>query len=129
VVLVDTSVWIEYIDRVNPLVVGEMDMLLRAGEVATAGLVLAELRRGCRTRDQAKRMLGRLQGLPYLEVDRDNWLAAGQMAAEAAARGYKVEIADCLLAALALRDNCLILTLDQDFQRIPGLRLYPVRAV
>jgi predicted nucleic acid-binding protein len=129
VVLVDTSVWIEYIDRVNPLVVGEMDMLLRAGEVATAGLVLAELRRGCRTRDQAKRMLGRLQGLPYLEVDRDNWLAAGQMAAEAAARGYKVEIADCLLAALALRDNCPILTLDQDFQRIPGLRLYPVRAV
>lgn len=128
-VLVDTSVWIEYIGRVNPLVEGEMDMLLRTGEVVTAGLVLAELRRGCRTPDQAKRMLERLQGLPYLEVDRDNWLTAGQMAADAAARGHKLEIADCLLAALALRDNCLILTLDQDFKRIPGLKLYPLRMV
>ena len=128
-VLVDTSTWIEYIDRVNPLVEREMDMLLRTGEVVTAGLVLAELRRGSRTPDQAKRMLGRLQGLPYLEVDRENWLAAGQMVAEAATRGYQLEIGDCLLAALALRENCLILTLDQDFKRIPGLKLYPVRTV
>jgi len=127
VVLVDTSIWIEYIDRVNPLVEGEMDMLLRTGEVATAGLVLAELRQRCRTPDQAKRMLGRLQGLPYLEVDRDNWVAAGQMAADAAARGHKLKIADCLLATLALRADCLILTLDQDFKRIPGLKLYPVQ--
>ena len=72
-------IWIEYIDRVNPLVEAEMDMLLLAGKVATAGMVLAELRRGCRTRDPAKRMLGRLQELPFLEVDRDNWLAAGEM--------------------------------------------------
>jgi predicted nucleic acid-binding protein len=127
VVLVDTSIWIEYIDRVNPLVEAEMDMLLLAGKVATAGMVLAELRRGCRTRDQAKRMLGRLQELPYLEVDRDNWLAAGEMVVETTARGYKLGIADCLLATLALRNNCLILTLDQDFKRIPGLKLYPLR--
>jgi predicted nucleic acid-binding protein len=129
VVLVDTSIWIEYIDRVNPLVEGEMDMLLRTGEVVTAGMVLAELRRGCRTPDQARRMLGRLQGLPYLEVDRENWLAAGQLVAEAAGRGYQLEIADCLLAALALRENCWILTLDQDFKRIPGVKLHPVRRV
>jgi predicted nucleic acid-binding protein len=127
--LVDTSVWIEYMERVNSLVEREMEMLLRTGEVATAGLVLAELRRGCRTPNQAKRMLSRLQGLPYVEVDRDNWLAAGQMVAEAAARGYKLEMANCLLAALALRDDCLALTLDRDFQRIPGLRLYPLRTV
>ena len=32
-VLVDTSIWIEYIERVNPLVEKDMDMLLRTGEV------------------------------------------------------------------------------------------------
>jgi predicted nucleic acid-binding protein len=72
-------------------------------------------------------MLGRLQELPYLEVDRDNWLVAGEMVVETAARGYKLGIADCLLAALALRNSCLILTLDQNFKRIPGLKLYPFR--
>jgi len=127
VVLVDTSIWIEYLDRLNPLVEREMDVLLRAGVVAIAGLVLAELRQGCRTNNQAKALLARLQSLPYLEVDRDNWLAAGQMVADCRGRGHRLEIADCLLAALVLRENCLIFTLDQDFKRIPGLQLYAIR--
>jgi predicted nucleic acid-binding protein len=128
-VLVDTSIWIEYIDRVNPLVEAEMDMLLRIGEVATAGVVLAELRQGARTGAQAKVMLAPLLSLPYLEVDRENWLAAGQIVAEARARGQRLETVDCLLAALAMRENCSIFTLDGDFKRIPGLKLYPVRTV
>lgn len=106
-----------------------MDMLLRTGEVATAGVVLAELRQGYRTSAQAKALLAPLLSLPYLEVDRDNWLVAGQIVAEARARGHQLETVDCLLAALAIRENCPIFTLDQDFKRIPGVRLYPVPTV
>jgi len=129
VVLVDTSVWIEYLDRVNPLVEEQMDMLLRSGEVVTAGLVLAELRRGCRTHSQIRMTLEALEPLMYLELDRAGWIRAGQLVAEAAARGYRLEIGDCLLAALALRENCPILTLDADFKQVAGLKLYPVRGV
>lgn len=128
-VLVDTSIWIEYVDRVNPLVEREMDMLLRTGEVATAGLVLAELRQGYKTSEQAKTMLARLETLPYFREDREDWLAAGQIVAESRSRGHQLETGDCLLAALALREDCQILTLDQDFKRIPGLKLYPIRTM
>ena len=70
-----------------------------------------------------------LEPLMYLELDRAGWIRAGQLVAEAAARGYRLEIGDCLLAALALRENCPILTLDADFKQVAGLKLYPVRGV
>ena len=105
-----------------------MDALLRRGEVATAGLVLAELRRACRTPSQVNLMLDAMEPLSYLEIERASWLEAGQIAAQADARGYKLEVGDCLLAAIALRERCSLFTLDRDFSRIPGLNLYGVRS-
>jgi len=127
-VLVDTSVWIEYFRQKDELIEKEMDSLLRSGEVATAGLILAELRRGCRTPGQVKLLLDSMEPLSYLEIDQTSWLKAGEIAAEADTRGYKLEIADCLLAALVLREQGSLFTLDHDFRRIPGLKLHGVRA-
>jgi len=126
-VLVDTSVWIEYLERSNPLVEEPLDDLLLRGVVVSAGLVIAELRHGCRTRDQLGVLLEAMQPLPYLEANRDDWLRAGELAAAGALRGRRLEIGDCLLAALASREECLIFTLDRDFDHIPGVKLYRVR--
>lgn len=128
-VLVDTSVWIEYLARANEQIAEELDELLLRGEVATAGLVLAELRHGCRRHGQVKTMLEAVEPLLYLEVDRDDWLRAGEIAADAGGKGYPLEVADCLLAALALRNGWSVFSLNRDFQRIPGLKLYRLRVV
>ena len=125
-VLVDTSVWINFLDRGDLKLRAELEALLRRDEVATAGLVLAELRHGCRSPQQLRVLLQAMQPLVYFEADRDSWLRAGELAAECAARGHSVKIADCLLAALAMREDCAIFTLDRDFERIPRLRLYRV---
>jgi len=127
-VLVDTSVWIEYFQRRDELIEKQLDGLLRSGEVATAGLILAELRRGCRTHNQVRLMMDAMEPLFYLESDRTSWLKAGEIAAEASARGFKLEVGDCLLAAVALREGVSLFTLDRDFSRIPGLKLYPFRS-
>jgi len=124
VVLVDTSVWIEFFDRNNPSVRVGLESLLRRGEVATAGLVLAELRRGCQSLPQIRNLLQAMEPLAYLEADRDCWLRASELGAECAARGFQVGTADCLLAALAMRESASVFTLDRDFERIPGLRLF-----
>jgi hypothetical protein len=126
-VLVDTSVWIEYFRGRDALIEREMDSLLRSEAVATAGLILAELRRGCRTPNQVRLMLHAMEPLSYMEIDRTCWLAAGEIAAEARARAYKLEVGDCLLAAVVLRERCLLFTLDRDFSHIPGLKLYRFR--
>lgn len=126
-VLVDTSVWIEFLDRFNPLIRTDLVELLRRSEVATSGLVVAELRQGCRSPAQVKVILDAIEPLVYHEADWDTWLRAGEMAAEGAARGHRLEVGDCLVAALALRENCVVFTLDHDFERIPGLKLYRLR--
>ena len=123
-VLVDTSVWIEFFDRNNPSVRGDLEALLRQGEVAIAGLVLAELRQGCRSTSQVRALQQAMEPLLYLEADRDSWLRAGELVAEGSARGYQLDTADCLLAALAMRESAFIFTLDRDFERIPRLRLF-----
>lgn len=124
VVLVDTSVWIEFLDRHNPSVRRDLETLLRQGEVATAGLVLAELRSGCRSTPQIRGLLQAMEPLIYLEAERNSWLRAGELVAECAARGFQVGVADCLLAALAMRESASVFTLDKDFERIPKLRLF-----
>jgi predicted nucleic acid-binding protein len=128
VVLVDTSVWIEFFDRHNPSVRGDLEALLRQGEVATAGMILGELRQGCRSTPQVRGLLQSMEPLAYLEADRNSWLRAGELAAECSARGFQVGLADCLLAALAIRESASIFTLDRDFERIPRLRLFRRRS-
>jgi len=89
--------------------------------------VLAELRRGCRTPAQTKVMLQAMDPLGYFEASRAAWLQAGELAMEGAARGYRLELGDCLLAAISIQENCTLFTLDQDFRRIPGVKLHPSR--
>jgi predicted nucleic acid-binding protein len=92
-VLVDTSVWIEYFQRRDELIEKQLDGLLRSGEVATAGLILAELRRACRTPNQVRLMMDAMEPLFYLESDRTSWVKAGEIAAEASAvLSWKSEI-------------------------------------
>jgi tRNA(fMet)-specific endonuclease VapC len=129
VVLVDTSIWIEFLDRFNPRIRRDLVDLLRRREVLTAGLILAELREGSKSRSQVREILEAMEPLRYVEVNRRDWLRAGEIASECAGRGHRLKIGDCLLAAIALRENCPIFTLDRDFERIPGLNLYHPRLV
>jgi predicted nucleic acid-binding protein len=126
-VLVDTSIWIEYLDRFNPAIRDELINLLEKDEVATIGLILAELRHGCRSNGQVRMVEEALEPLEYREADRSAWLRAGQLAAEASTRGHSLEIGDCLLATIALREGWSVFTLDRDFERIPGLKLHRPR--
>ncbi len=127
-VFVDTSVWIEYLDRFNPLIKSDLASLLRHREVATAGIVISELRAGCKSHAQVREILDAMSQLVYHEADLETWMRAGELAAEGASRGLKLETGDCLLAAIALREQCEIFTLDRDFERIPHVKLYRVRS-
>ena len=126
-VLVDTSIWIEYLDRFNPAIRDDLIELLEKDEVATVGLIVSELRRGCRSASQVRAVVEALEPLQYREADRSAWLQAGQLAAEASTRGHTLEVGDCLVAAIALREAWTVFTLDRDFERIPGLKLHRPR--
>jgi hypothetical protein len=117
--LVDTSVWSLALRRDTPPEAPEVEALSAAlhGEavVATCGIVLLELHRGLlpgRVRDE---VTDRLSHLTWLEPQRDDYLAAADLATTCRRSGVQLGTVDSLIAQLAIAHDLDLLTTDQDF--------------
>lgn len=133
-ILVDSSVWIEYFRGQESRVANRLDKLMAESfsEVATCAPILMELRMGhddlARRRIEA--LLGNIQRVE-LEADTDFELAA-DIYRSVRTSGHTVRSSvDCLIAAIATRADALLVHADVDFDRIaavvPGLRVESLR--
>ncbi len=119
-ILADTSAWIEYLRRSESDIDLRVDGLIRGGGIATTEPVAMELLAGARDEADHQR-LGRLLG-------RASLLALGGFEDhEAAARIQRIcrgreaparSIVDCLIAAVAIRNDVPVLHRDRDFDLI-----------
>lgn len=123
-VIVDTSVWIDYFSGRSSEHATALSHLIRRGLACVTGVVLAELLRGRRTVEERELLEGRLGGATFIEMSQPAWRRAGMIASELDSRGEPIALADVIIAALALEVDSELFTLDTDFQRIPALRLY-----
>lgn len=123
-VIADTSVWINAQRRPRSPDATEFWRLYDGREIAMVGPVLAELMQGLRTEPELDAMVERFEALDYLEVDRETWALVGRLRQRLRQEGRLIGFADCLTAALAIQHDCVVYTLDGDFDRIPGLRLH-----
>jgi len=123
-VIVDTSIWIDYLRGTDASLRNAVAFLVRSGRVSICGVVLAELLAGARTARDQERVDTLFRGLPYLEFSRSIWTSAGQLAANLRAQGITLPFADLLLAAIALEHGHTVFTHDVHFQHIANLRLY-----
>lgn len=51
------------------------------------------------------------------------WELVTDLALELAGKGFTMQVNDLVIAASALTSDAMVLTLDSDFARIPGLRV------
>lgn len=123
-VLVDTNVWIEYLNKRKTPAGDALDALLRQKRVATCGLVIAELLQGSLSEREVEAITETFEALRYLEVRNSTWGRAGKLAFGLRRKGITVPLSDCLLAALALESDCEIFSVDTHFRRIHELALY-----
>ena len=123
-VIVDTSVWIPFFNRPGSREKAALDLLIDADEVALVGVVLTELLQGCRSPEEREQLADALLALPYWEVTRASWLKAGDLSYGLLRKGLTLPISDLIIAALALKHQCHVYSLDVHFKRIPGLQLY-----
>lgn len=126
-VIVDTSVWLQFFRLQPSSVKKEMDRLRARGEIAIVGVVLAEVLQGARTQREAEQLSAGLKGFPYLAETQETWMRVGELARQLRQKGVTVPILDLLIAALALEHGCEVYTLDEHFERVPGLTLHAVR--
>ena len=118
-VIAGTSVWVQFMRARNSPEHLELARLVRAGQTAMVGSVMAEVLRGARNQGEYER-------LPCVETNRATWAQVGLLSYRLRQEGSMLGVVDLTIAVLALEHGHAVHTLDEHFQRIPGLTLHRV---
>ncbi len=113
-VVVDTSVWVAYFRRTDPVIERNLDELIDADLVAIVPPVRLELILGCRKSQRASLMnsIDALHRLPIAEI---TWTLAEDLAMRQRERGFTLGMVDVLIAAATSEQQARLWTLDKDF--------------
>jgi predicted nucleic acid-binding protein len=116
-ILVDSSVWVDYLRDSTTPQVALLEQLFGREPIAIGDLVLAEVLQGCRSERQFTETLGLLGGLEMVDI-------GGRAAAVEAARNFRRlrdrgitvrKTIDCLIATRCIIDGYSLLYSDRDF--------------
>ncbi|MGH2960412.1 MAG: type II toxin-antitoxin system VapC family toxin [Solirubrobacterales bacterium] len=126
--LVDTSAWVGFLRHVGPPESHPLSALMKKGGVAVTEPVVMELLAGAgdpARRRKLRRLLVSFDHLPFESTI--DFAEAARIYRECRANGHtpRNQI-DCMIAAVALRNDIAVLSDDVDFDRIAavtGLKL------
>lgn len=116
-VVVDTTVWVDYFNGVNTPEVEWLDREVARQRIGLLDLAVCEVLQGLGTDEEAARILGHLQRFEIFET-------GGLRLAEAAAKNYRLlrsrgktvrKTIDCIIATYCLEHDHALLHCDRDF--------------
>ncbi len=123
-ILVDSSVWIEYFRGTEHPSVGKLQKLLATDDsVVITEPVIMELLAGADTPQREEAISRLTNGLALLPVDAAvDYRAAAAISVASRKIGRPVRsLNDCLIAAIALRTGAKLLHKDRDFESIASV--------
>lgn len=121
-ILVDTSVWVDWLRRGNRPATLALDRLIDEGEIAMAPVVLQELLQGARGEAQLAELRRYFEVLPLLMPSSRTYADAGELYARCRWAGITPRSPhDCLVAQLAVEHGVPLLHDDRDFEAIAGV--------
>jgi hypothetical protein len=127
VILVDSSVWIDYLRGTSEPAAARLDTLLAEGEetLLLGDLILMEVLRGCRSDREYERVLKVMSALECVTL-------GGRATAVKAAQNYRALLrrgvtvsksVDLLIATWCIEERCALLHDDRDFEPFQKLGL------
>ncbi|MFB0520352.1 MAG: PIN domain nuclease [Desulfatiglandales bacterium] len=122
-ILVDTSVWIEVLrDKKGNIVQGFRERIGDETYVLSRFTQL-ELLAGARDEREWRRLDDYLSTQYYFEATENTWKESARIYFELRRKGITVSSpVDCCIAQIAIESGSLLLHMDQDFERITGIR-------
>lgn len=120
-IVVDTSVWVDFFNYSSGSAGTELERLISVSEqIALTGLILTEVLQGLtRNVEVVEEHLSRW---PVLEPQsRKTYEQAAEIFRLARAKGSMIATVDAVITAIALENRAEIFTLDKDFARISQL--------
>jgi predicted nucleic acid-binding protein len=118
VILVDTSVWIDFFNGYDSVEAAYLRSCIVDGRPLTLpGLVLTEILVGVRTEAEAARIVRVLSAFDTPpELDSTDYEKAAELYRSCRSRGFTIRSTiDCLIAQLCLRHDYVLLAKDRDF--------------
>ncbi len=120
-VLVDSSWYIGHM-RAGRRPLWELQPIEFTRDIATCGIVRAEVARGIRDPAVLKKFQARWDVMLYVPTDDKLWLEAETLAWQLDRRGVVLPLTDIIIACCARRIGAVVLTFDTHFSHIPGIR-------
>ena len=118
-VLVDTSIWIDFFQHpVSPQAAMLENLIKEHNRVVLCGIILQEVLQGIRDNKSYTATKERLTKLPYLDMSKEIHLAAASLYRSLRAKGITVPSADTSIAALAILNQIPLYTKDDHFNII-----------
>ena len=121
-VLIDTSAWVDFF-RGTSKTADAVAELIEKGQAYICGVISYELIQGAKSEEEALHLASVLAALHYIEMTSDLWIRAGNISFGLRRKGLTLPMSDLLIGALALEHGLEVLTLDDHFTSIPGLKL------
>ena len=123
-ILVDTNVIIDFWDKPTE----EAKSVFEENEIATCGVIKAELLRGSNTDKQFTQMEEALNDFTYLSFFEKDWIDLSKLFITLKQNGLTVPFQDAMIAYLAIKNKCEIWTNDKHFKLmqviLPELKLF-----
>jgi predicted nucleic acid-binding protein len=127
-VLVDTSVWIDFFQSPAAPVAMELEKLIKDhNRVVLCGVVLQEVLQGIRSNKSYQLVRDRLLKFPYAPDHRETWLLASELYRHLRLKGITLPPVDVTIAAIAIRNDLVLFSRDNHFETVvqhTALRLY-----
>lgn len=127
-VLVDTSVWIDFFSaRPEPHVNTFETLIADRQDICICGIILTEILQGIRNDTEFRKTRKMLGNLIYLPIAYDDYMRSAQIYRHLRRKGITIRKSmDCMIAAVALAHDVFLLHNDKDFFPIEthfGLRV------
>ena len=118
-VLIDTSVWIAYLQGTAPGSLQQLvDDLLSGKEIVVPKIIIAELIQGARTEKDIEVIREFLEAFTIVGEGERSWIDAGKLSFDLKKKGKTINLADCYISIIAKENRASILTLDKHFKDI-----------
>jgi len=118
-VLIDTSVWIDYLQgSAQTNLLQFVDDLLEGKEIIVPKIVIAELVQGARTEKDIDVIREFLDAFTIVGEGEKSWIDAGKLSFDLKKKGKTINLADCYISVIAKENRASILTHDRHFKDI-----------
>ena len=87
------------------------------------GIIIAELLQGIRISKEREIIIEIFNTIEYLEITKDIWLEAGNLARKLRSHGKTIPLSDIIIACCAKKRKYQIFTIDKHFQIIPDIKI------